>query len=232
MSVKICSVLLIAAVLLVSGCIGQTIEPATSGEQSTSDQEPTSGGTGEEKPNTPPKAIFFVTPPNGNFTTTFSFDASTSYDEVGNIAKYEWNFGDGQTATGKTVTHKYVIEGLITVSLTVTDDKGLFTTTTRQVTVRQDLSPQTVKEFDITAKSYKFSPDEIIVNRSDYVRLKISSDSNYGFSIDKYNKNVQLVPNRITLVEFTADLTGNFTFSCSVNCGPAFDTMKGTLIVK
>ncbi len=37
---------------------------------------------------------------------------------------YEWNFGDGETATGKNPVHSYEAAGNYTVTLTVTDDAG------------------------------------------------------------------------------------------------------------
>lgn len=56
------------------------------------------------------------------------FDASDSFDPdpdpFGGIAEYAWDFGDGTTSTGETVTHTYVEGGEKTVELTVTDDDG------------------------------------------------------------------------------------------------------------
>lgn len=49
-----------------------------------------------------------------------TFDASLS---SGNIEKYFWNFGDGETAEGKIVTHKYRFAGKYIVSLRITDGK-------------------------------------------------------------------------------------------------------------
>jgi PKD repeat protein len=37
---------------------------------------------------------------------------------------FEWDFGDGNTAQGKTVTHNYSTSGQYTITLTVTDDEG------------------------------------------------------------------------------------------------------------
>ncbi|WP_218160885.1 PKD domain-containing protein [Arthrobacter sp. ov118] len=53
-----------------------------------------------------------------------SFDGSTSSDPDGSVSSWAWDFGDGQTGTGKTATHTYATAGTYTVKLTVTDDKG------------------------------------------------------------------------------------------------------------
>ncbi|OUE27402.1 PKD domain-containing protein [Clavibacter michiganensis] len=69
-----------------------------------------------------------------------SLDASTSSDPDGTVASYAWAFGDGTTGAGRTTTHAYAAGGSFTVALTVTDDKGLATTTTSQVTVQAPAS--------------------------------------------------------------------------------------------
>jgi PKD repeat protein len=52
------------------------------------------------------------------------FDGSGSTDSDGNIAAYDWDFGDGNTASGVNPSHTYLAAGTYTVSLTVTDDDG------------------------------------------------------------------------------------------------------------
>jgi len=54
------------------------------------------------------------------------FDASGSYDLDGYIVSYFWDFGDETNATGVTVGHAYDEDGNYTVTLTVTDDDGAF----------------------------------------------------------------------------------------------------------
>jgi len=52
-----------------------------------------------------------------------NFDGSGSSDTDGTIEAYDWDFGDGNTGNGMTVTHVYNMEGTYDVSLAVTDDK-------------------------------------------------------------------------------------------------------------
>ncbi len=53
-----------------------------------------------------------------------SFDGSGSRDADGAIATYAWDFGDGTTAAGKSVTHIYRRSGIFTSRLTVADNTG------------------------------------------------------------------------------------------------------------
>ena len=49
-----------------------------------------------------------------------SFDGSASSDDNG-LVSYNWTFGDGNSASGQSVSHSYAADGDYTVSLTVTD---------------------------------------------------------------------------------------------------------------
>jgi PKD repeat protein len=68
-----------------------------------------------------PVAAFSSNPQSGTIPLTVQFDATSS---SGQIDTYNWNFGDGQTATGATVTHPFNIAGTYTVELTVTGPGG------------------------------------------------------------------------------------------------------------
>ena len=77
--------------------------------------------------------------PTATFTSTVvdhdvDFDASSSTDADGTIVSYEWDFGDGATATGPVVQHTYAAAGPVDVTLTVTDDDGAVTTLTQSIT--------------------------------------------------------------------------------------------------
>lgn len=72
---------------------------------------------------------------------TVNVDGSASTDPDGNLATYEWSFGDGTTATGATASHVYAQAGTYTVTLKVTDTTGLSSTTLRSVTVAPNQAP-------------------------------------------------------------------------------------------
>ncbi len=68
-------------------------------------------------------------------------DSTTSAD---NIVSYSWNFGDGNTSNviASTVTHKYLLPGLYTVSLTVRTASGCVNTRTKTAFVKIVASPR------------------------------------------------------------------------------------------
>lgn len=87
--------------------------------------------------NLAPKALFTWLPN----ALSPAFDAAASTDADGTILTYAWDFGDGQTATGKAVSHTYATAGTYAVKLTVTDNLGATgaTTQTLSATDRENL---------------------------------------------------------------------------------------------
>ena len=71
------------------------------------------------QPNRAPEAAFTAT----GAQATWTFDAAPSTDADGDALTYAWSFGDGATATGRTVTHAYAASGSYAVTLTVGDGK-------------------------------------------------------------------------------------------------------------
>ncbi len=85
--------------------------------------------------NQPPVANFTVAPSPTTTGTPIAMSGATSFDPDGSIAGYFWDFGDGTTGTGVTVSKSYSVAGTYTIRLTVTDNGGLSATTTAAVTV-------------------------------------------------------------------------------------------------
>ncbi|SDV04431.1 PKD repeat-containing protein [Microlunatus sagamiharensis] len=81
--------------------------------------------------NVAPTAAFTATTDD----TTVALDGSGSADTDGTVASYAWDLGDGSTDSGRTVQHTYAANGTYTVTLTVTDDRGASTSTSRDVTI-------------------------------------------------------------------------------------------------
>lgn len=72
-----------------------------------------------------PEAVFSVNPDSGIDTeTVLSFDASGSSDPDGDNLTYQWNFGDGDQASGRNVSHTFVLASSYTITLTASDGDG------------------------------------------------------------------------------------------------------------
>ncbi|MGK2924128.1 MAG: PKD domain-containing protein, partial [Lysobacterales bacterium] len=79
--------------------------------------------------------------PLADFTVTCdgldcSADAAGSVDPDGEIVTFHWNLGDGQSAVGETVSHRYGAAGTFTLTLTVRDDDGGTGASSRAITVQ------------------------------------------------------------------------------------------------
>ncbi len=76
-------------------------------------------------------------PYSGNLGDSILFDGTGSFDPVGTVVRYDWDFGDGVMAidAGPTPVHTYAAAGAYTVTLSVTDGCGAVATCTDPVTV-------------------------------------------------------------------------------------------------
>ncbi|MGI8498835.1 MAG: S8 family serine peptidase [Gemmatimonadaceae bacterium] len=87
----------------------------------------------------PPQTVTVTAPvgPAASFTSscsgrTCNFDATQS---TGSGLTYSWDFGDGKTGSGVTTSHRYRNHGTFAVILTVTDNSGRTSSTSKTVTV-------------------------------------------------------------------------------------------------
>lgn len=88
----------------------------------------------------PPVAAFSMTPGVGTAPATVSFNASatTDPDDAPASLTYQWDFGDGTTASGLTANHTYTRGGIFSVTLTVTDHLGAVDTDVRTIGIARD----------------------------------------------------------------------------------------------
>ena len=121
--------------------------------------------------NNPPEASFTASPNPAPTNSTVSFDASASKDPEGSVAKYEWDLdGNGtyETNTGATptVTRSYSIPGDRAIGLRVTDNEAATATTTRTLTIQNQLP----------TASFAVSPNPVLSGVSTTLNASASSD--------------------------------------------------------
>ncbi len=72
----------------------------------------------------------------GDVGQSVSVVGEPSQDPDGTIVNYAWEFGDGGTASGVTAQHTYTVDGVYTITLTVTDDCGATAVDVSTATIR------------------------------------------------------------------------------------------------
>lgn len=95
-------------------------------------------------------------------------------------------------------------------------------------------SGATVKEIEVSAKKYEFTPATIEVPVNTVVRLHLkATDKEHGFELKSLKDScVKFKPEAPATVEFYADKAGEYEFKCCKYCGLGHGKMKGKLVVK
>ena len=84
-----------------------------------------------------------------------------------------------------------------------------------------------IKDFEVKAFRFGYSPETITVNKGDKIKIKINNtDTLHGMRIP------ELEIRGDETLEFTADKTGEFDWYCANMCGNGHMQMRGKLIVK
>jgi PKD repeat protein len=93
--------------------------------------------------NLPPVADAEPAVRSGPAPLSVRFDGSLSYDPDpgGRVASWRWDFGDGNAATGREVTHTYASSGRFFPTLTVSDESGAESRFVEEVVVGLPAAP-------------------------------------------------------------------------------------------
>ena len=127
-----------------------------------------------------PTANFSSSPDGPGVNQQVFFDANASQAAPGRtITRYDWNFGDGFSGTGVTESHRFARAGVFTVTLTVTDSAGKTGTTTRSLTVGNNIGP---------TAAFTVSPSAITVGQLAFFDGTVST-STPGRTIARYEWN-------------------------------------------
>lgn len=137
-----------------------------------------------------PTAQFTVTPAAPAASAPAAFDASTSCaGQAGStgaclssnnvLTGFNWTFGDGQSGSGQSLQHAYSLAGTYNVTLTVTNDRGLTASATKQVTVGAGSGP---------TAAFVYSPTPVVAGAETFFNAS-SSVPAPGHTIASYTWN-------------------------------------------
>ena len=89
------------------------------------------------------------------------------------------------------------------------------------------------KVIKVSAKRFDYAPGNLKLKKGERVVLELSSrDVVMGFNLPDFNVRGDMIPGKVTRVEFTPDKTGDFTFLCDIFCGSGHEEMHGRVTVE
>jgi len=130
-----------------------------------------SGSEGTTPPVSPvienqsPTASFTADPTSGVAPLEVAFNASNSSDSDGTIVSYAWDFKDGETGNGETISHTFSSIGSYNVMLTVTDNDGATDSITKTINVTETLNQSPIASFTADP-TFGVAPLEVAFNAS------------------------------------------------------------------
>lgn len=136
-------------------------------------------------------------PYSGKVNEAIKFSSKDSSDKDGQIVKYTWDFGDGTLSNEENPSHKYNKEGIYTLKLTVTDDKGAIDSKETEVKISKDnVDPTSDREsesnddfnsanvYRVSNKVVKGSVSEV---DKDIFSFEVKEDGDVDVSLSNYN---------------------------------------------
>ncbi|MGH9374035.1 MAG: PKD domain-containing protein [Vicinamibacterales bacterium] len=151
---------------------------------------------------------FTMAPSAPTANQTVLFNAAGSQAPANNpIASYSWNFGDGESASGRTVDHSFDGPGTYVVTLTISDALGRSASTSQSVTAAPGVKP---------TADFTFSPTDPLPGRQVHFNASESLPApgrqivqySWDFGDGTSGKGVQ--------VSHTYPLLGNYTVTLTV----------------
>ena len=106
-----------------------------------------------EAGNALPVGDFFYGHNNQALPMVMQFKAINVSDADGQVVNFDWNFGDGNTASGEEAVNLYFSPGTFTVTLTLTDDQGGQTVISKEIIASDNQLP--IANFDFNPPGSK-----------------------------------------------------------------------------
>ena len=191
----------------------------------------------------PPTAAFIVSPDEAcvPFPATFTESATGAFP----IVNWQWNFGDGNGATGQIIApHTYTTAGVYAATLTVTDNRGCTGAITRNVRVnplptvdfdafRYGCAPISIAFSDLSsgsapAQAWLWNFGDGLTATTQNPTHVYANNGNYGVSLRVTDANgcvnTRTKPGFIRLRHPVA----NFTSNAGITCPPQTVTFTNT----
>lgn len=169
-----------------------------------------------------PTAAFTMSPSNVTVNVPVVFDASTSKSTDGSpIATYAWNFGDGTSGTGKTVSHAFRSNDTFMVTLTVTTSRGLSASTS------QTVSPAASS---LTA-AFTISPDKAVANQPltfDATTSKVPAGAQIVDYMWTFGDNTDVLHTTSPVIQHTYFVPSDGTFTATLTIADNFGNTSST----
>lgn len=179
--------------------------------------------------NTPPVADFVIDSYEGNITTLFEFDATSSYDNENSTADLfvRWDFEndgfwDTEWNTAKIITHDYTAPGTYTIKLEVNDTCGAFANASHQLTVINE-SPKpsfsVTPSFGDITEIFNFNADECNdledISADLQIRWNFENDGNWdtNWTTTKTITHQYTSPGNYTIKMEVKDTFGSLNYS-------------------
>ncbi len=162
-------------------------------------------------PGNPPVAAFDVA--QSGLTVNFT-DRST---DDGAVVGYNWNFGDGTSATTASPSHTYAANGTYTVKLTVSDNDTMAGTISKAITVTDDAqvisNNQTVSSISLASKAWRYFKLTVPAGAKN---LSITTSGGTG-DLDLYTQ----IGQKPTLSAYSCKKAGSTNAETCSNAAPA-----------
>ena len=129
-----------------------TVDDSKGGANSTTQTVTVTGGSGEPT-NRAPSAAFTPSASQALTGVSITLDASASSDPDGDALTFAWSFGDTTNGAGVSTTKAYPSAGTFTITLVVSDGRGGSSSTTREVTISAQPSPNLPPIPSVTAST-------------------------------------------------------------------------------
>ena len=162
----------------------------------------------------PPSANFTYTPEKPVVNEIVNFNASSSTPDGGTITSYQWDFGDDTpvvTESDPIANHTYTVFGNYTVILNVTDNEGLWSTLSKNITA-----------YARPVADFTYSPTEPITNQIVTFNASASDDPDghiVSYKWDFGDGNITTVANPIIYHTYTENGTHTVTLNVTDNDG-------------